>query len=317
MQRKQQRKREIIMDVDLFARAARRDFLKVEDRRHWHIGMVAATLSTEIIARHALELGVKDPAPVIMLIKTLIASNLIGNDKDDMLINLYTQMNLDTLQALRNCDVKALLRHLLGDNLDVTNRGKLLQFMAYKAGNLSECRFPQWIKTIPHVAPTIEKTEPGTVLLFGSTPPEKQAAKMRNKAVDSMAADDVGGVAYRYMQAKAAYERSLLLTGATALYTLVDTILSWDQILTYPVAVLPNLMGVCLFGTGASVAVTQRETKNACAEWLEKKLGTYNAAEIQSAPISREGLFKVRNDLQRDGYHVETLNRKIAKMSGH
>ncbi|OGT35276.1 MAG: hypothetical protein A3F11_10115 [Gammaproteobacteria bacterium RIFCSPHIGHO2_12_FULL_37_14] len=158
----------------------------------------------------------------------------------------------------------------------------------------------------------LRRVEPTKSLLIKSMPCERQTAKIRNKAVDSMEQGDVVDVIHRYDQSWRGQRNTF---GEIVLYSFLMLYLLWvyfqkfddivnkkatcslddvnrmDQMnddsyekiyneingyfLTFiavlAAGILPNIPNTLRY----------RETKNACAEWLNEKLGKEKFTEIQ------------------------------------
>lgn len=161
------------------------------------------------------------------------------------------------------------------------------------------------------------RVQPTCTLLIKSQPCEIQAARMRDKTVDSMLEGSIADVAFRYLQNKNG-ERSTF-----------KEILSWSfmTICLFNIALSRNLtrnalkttskaadgvLGLSLLMVMLNIppnlanTIRYRDTRIACENWLRSKLDSQTFNQIQALSPGREGFLRLKEILEKNNIETET-----------
>lgn len=176
----------------------------------------------------------------------------------------------------------------------------------------------------------LKKVAPSKMLLIGSMPCERQTAYIRNEAIEAMNRNEIGTVAFRYLQSRrgenmtffevAFYSSSLLYSCIRPLlYILNESDNQNDDpndeysislqsylIILYTIAnILPNIVNTSRY----------KETKNACEQWLEQKLSQQAINEIKTIWYPYRGMYgnlqKLVTILNREHIPTDDIANKI------
>ncbi len=149
----------------------------------------------------------------------------------------------------------------------------------------------------------LERVEPTQSLLITPMPCEKTCAMIRNSTVDSMETANTAKVAYRYMQNNAGASNTLFEAGiysACVLVSIVEAALKPEIALLAGVMMLAEIAHIL---PNVNNTLRYRETRDACAEWLEGRLSPEKLEQIKALKYNEAGIKKLV-DMMRDE-HVD------------
>lgn len=142
------------------------------------------------------------------------------------------------------------------------------------------------------------EVKPYNTLFVGPMPCEKKAAAILNKTSLSMQQNDIGDVAYRYLQCRRGKNN-----------TLKEAILwgSYSIILLGFMRRKPRQMGlIWALPTALHVppnignTIRYAETQKSCEEWLATRLDKDKVAEIRAMTFTQSGMFSLTHFLNRE-----------------
>ncbi len=156
---------------------------------------------------------------------------------------------------------------------------------------------------------TLNKVTPSKSLFIGAMPCEIKAARIRNSAVDSIEAKDVGEVSYRFLQAR----RGENVTLSESLFWGISTIVACKLFCTTPLSLLLLLPYVLHVPPNIYNTLRYGKTRKFCEEWLSQRLGGGKFARIKELKYSQEGLFKLTCFLKDEKIEPPSLEGKGKK----
>lgn len=128
----------------------------------------------------------------------------------------------------------------------------------------------------------LKKSKPTKSLLFTSMPCERRTSAIRNRTVKSMQANDVGDVAYRYLQNRQGARNSVQEAVFWAFHaTLSIKFLRQCPKISLPVRTAIVCYPVLMLPPNITNSLKYRETKIACEVWLTNKLEKQKFEEIE------------------------------------
>lgn len=169
---------------------------------------------------------------------------------------------------------------------------------------------------------TIEPTNSLSFVGFGPMECEEQTAAIINKTRNCMSKEDVGGVAYRFLQSRQAQNTTFQQAAAFSIAMLValKELLSLDTTIedNNTKVVLSILFSMatlfCLANILPNVCNTSRFKKNTndCEEWLSNRINQNTLTEIKNVSYPRflngslSQLVKILNKANIDSESVQT-----------
>lgn len=162
--------------------------------------------------------------------------------------------------------------------------------------------------TLAHVTPTKS-------LLITPMPCEETCAVIRNTTVNSMKVGNTANVAYRYIQNNAGATNTLFeaaFYGAIALININSLITKPDDVFAASASGIGLLMNMANILPNISNTIRYRETRDACAEWLESRLSPEKIEKIKSLKYNQKGI-NTLVDLMRDEHVDLTFIENKAK----
>lgn len=158
--------------------------------------------------------------------------------------------------------------------------------------------------------PPIQTVKPKKALLVTSMICEIKAAEITNSAVYEMEKNEIGNVAYRFLQSRRGENNTFneILFWSTASLILFELGYKIHPILylcllCYAPHIPPNIGNTLRY----------KETKNYCAEWLTQKLGIETFEKIKELKFNRAGMFKLSSLLNEKNINASHLENKIDK----
>lgn len=155
----------------------------------------------------------------------------------------------------------------------------------------------------------LNKVRPKHTLFF-ICPCESKCAYIRNKSVDSINSNDIGGVAFRYLQSRAGQYNT---RNEAAVFAILGTAGTLTMGLTLGATAAFN---IAFFGNvppNLGNTGRYRKTKRGCKQWLRDSVGEEIFNEIQQLKYNAEGIHKLVSILQAAGIDVSVPKRHMTQ----
>lgn len=159
----------------------------------------------------------------------------------------------------------------------------------------------------------LKKVTPSKSLLICSMPCEIKAATIRNQTVDSMEAENIEDVSYRFLQARRGENNSFYEAVCWGIYTIIVYEIVYELLCTNPISFLFLLPSALYVPPNISNTLRYGETKKSCEEWLNNRLGEDKFEQIGRLKFNQEGMFKLASFLKHekiDSTSVEAKGKK-------
>ncbi len=167
----------------------------------------------------------------------------------------------------------------------------------------------------PSNAPlTLTKIPPATTL-FGTLSIQRKAASTRNKTIDALTEGDVATVVYRYLHTKSYEKSTALQTIALTCLEALDIVSLRGLMLSSPLQMIPNLLGIWLISVTNEAGDRFCETAEACEDWLIERLGKEKFERLRTLSCDRVGLFAATQVVHECGEPVGYLSQKSRQLA--
>lgn len=151
-----------------------------------------------------------------------------------------------------------------------------------------------------------KKDTPSKTLIFKSMPCEIKAAHIRNSTIDGMENNDIAEVAYRFLQSRRGENNTFYEACFWSLYT----IMLYSLIQSNPACYIFLIPNIARIPPNISNTLSYHQTKNACEEWLAKRLSIEHVQEIKSLKYDQKGLNKLTHFLTQNQIKTDNIEDK-------
>ena len=155
----------------------------------------------------------------------------------------------------------------------------------------------------------LKEVKPYNTLFISPMPCEYKSAAIRNKTVASMRPNNIGDVAYRYLQSRRSQNNTLkeaILWGSFS-----TIMLGLNRGRSRSVRLLSTLP--CALHVPPNIGNTIRysETKHSCEEWLSSRLDKNQIKEVKAMRFNQSGMVSLNLFLKRENIDNSSVANRI------